>query len=803
MKKTLLLVLLTTLTSFAQDYQFLGSYNSQGTPLYLEPENDVITNETMQLIENALPESYPVPDYNPQYISSGYGTDLILEDMADVFVTFVTEGAGYKNVLGFYTYDLNNPTPPKPTAADITIIFPNVSLSGSGGELITGNKVNIGRFPANTGIGWVLLANGWKNGEVTDGLWQLYSNPDYNPEQNQDLRYHNVLLSDAENERILLGFEDIRRDYASCDQDFNDALFFVSANPFEALDIRNYGDISSYNPISTGNEGGLESEGDLSSLIAKRNLNRLKNKTNKTTKAHQQKMALTPGRTTGLANYIPLTGMFGTETAYVSSPDDLLEITNAVEVYAADYYEKESRVAAVLATKTEGEVYNHTKVICDRLNGSKLLDVRPVLLKGHQLIQSKIERADGTIEYTASFSVQLNETYNEVFSFWNLDQYPEGNYNNFQIWGASYGQVFNIANYILERLLTEKELKSTPREEIVPKVFVSSGYYSQGKLHLDIINKEKTNGLYFVGNSKETEISELKNITENISLSGTYNETITIETGSLFDIGFSLQSYTSNIIDALYLADGPWGLDYIEDTVTVSEFLIENQLAATDASLYQIERNPSISGQIKETLNLFRHILPGNQTFNISEYSAVQFEIKNSLPVEVILLTDAELDWENRLRFKLDPHENVALKAIDFKNFKDASGKTHDFNNVRSIIFSVQGDFTTYKPFQLQVKNLAFGTVSNIDVPNSSQSSNKAIVYPNPFKTETNIVLPKVSKQSMITIYDAMGRKIDYQVIASETSQITYKNNNLKAGVYFYRIVDDKNNSYSGQILVE
>ena len=89
MKKTLLLVLLTTLTSFAQDYQFLGSYNSQGTPLYLEPENDVITNETMQLIENALPESYPVPDYNPQYISSGYGTDLILEDMADVFVTFV------------------------------------------------------------------------------------------------------------------------------------------------------------------------------------------------------------------------------------------------------------------------------------------------------------------------------------------------------------------------------------------------------------------------------------------------------------------------------------------------------------------------------------------------------------------------------------------------------------------------------------------------------------------------------------------------------------------------------------------
>ena len=95
-----------------------------------------------------------------------------------------------------------------PAAEDITIIFPNASALYSGGGLQVGDKVNIGRFSAGTGIGWVLLANAWdaNTSSVGYGLWQLFSNPDYNPEAQENLRYHNVLLNDPENERIILGF---------------------------------------------------------------------------------------------------------------------------------------------------------------------------------------------------------------------------------------------------------------------------------------------------------------------------------------------------------------------------------------------------------------------------------------------------------------------------------------------------------------------------------------------------------------------------------------------------------------------
>ena len=164
-----LLAVLSFSVASAQNYNFLGSYTADGTPEYFD-EKDSVSPETLSMIADALPESFPVPQYNPQYITSGYDTDVILNENADVWVTFVAEGAGYRNVLGFYTYDINNPLTQAPSPEDITIIFPNVSAKNSGGSLEAGHKVKIGTFSAGTGIGWVLLANGWNGSHVTSGL---------------------------------------------------------------------------------------------------------------------------------------------------------------------------------------------------------------------------------------------------------------------------------------------------------------------------------------------------------------------------------------------------------------------------------------------------------------------------------------------------------------------------------------------------------------------------------------------------------------------------------------------------------
>ncbi|MCK9452953.1 MAG: LruC domain-containing protein [Bacteroidales bacterium] len=218
-------------------YKYMGGYNSRGVPDYLEPENDPITADFLDDINNTLPERVRLDESHPEYFFDVYDHNLNLIETCDVWVTFITEGAGYKNVLGYYTYETGN-APQNPRDIDfINIIYPNISLEGSGGGLQSGNKVYLGRFNANTTISWALIADGWNGSEVVDKRWTVYSNKNLNPATDPDLKQQTVLLYDPGRERLLLGIEDIRRDSRDCDHDFNDAVFYVTANPIQAIDV--------------------------------------------------------------------------------------------------------------------------------------------------------------------------------------------------------------------------------------------------------------------------------------------------------------------------------------------------------------------------------------------------------------------------------------------------------------------------------------------------------------------------------------------------------------------------------------
>ena len=230
--------------------QFMGSYNSLGVPSYLEMPNSVVSAALLQDVNATLPERQPVPTYHPNYLAIGNQTDLIITQPSDVWITFVHEGAGYRNTLGFYTYNLSSPPTSVNNISVVKIIFPNLSFTGSGGGLSSGNKVKLGTFPANTGIGWVLIADGFK-GSTISGNWTFYSNPAFNPETNPTLRQHNVILSDPGRDLVLIGFEDIRRDSGS-DNDFNDAIFYVKSNPITAIAGGNYPVITYTTPDSDG-----------------------------------------------------------------------------------------------------------------------------------------------------------------------------------------------------------------------------------------------------------------------------------------------------------------------------------------------------------------------------------------------------------------------------------------------------------------------------------------------------------------------------------------------------------------------
>jgi len=168
--------------------------------------------------------------YDKQFFSNDtISKKLVLTKESEVYVTFVGEGAGWKNTLGYYTY---NQAKPPTKVADITphIIFPNASGKGSGGALEAGDMVQLGtsKFPAGTVISFYLVAMGWQNGKTVPGRYTNYSDPGLNINNHQQ----HLLFLEQTCSDIVMTFEDIDQDdhLSYQDNDFNDVVFTISDN---------------------------------------------------------------------------------------------------------------------------------------------------------------------------------------------------------------------------------------------------------------------------------------------------------------------------------------------------------------------------------------------------------------------------------------------------------------------------------------------------------------------------------------------------------------------------------------------
>jgi len=239
-----------TMSAKSVPVKYLGAYTTTGVPTYLETPNDVLDGNFLNDINATLPEQRPVPTYNPEYLEQGNQTTLLVTQEADVWLTFVHEGAGYKNVLAFYVYPENDPPATTEDIDSLIVIFPNVSFYNSGGGLYSGNKVNIGRFQPGTKIGWALFQNAF-NGTVNINAPKFYSDKWLNPEADDAKKQHNVLIMDPGRNLVLLGFEDLNR-ISGSDDDFNDAVFYLTSNPVEAI---NYSSMPNINYTDQDTDG--------------------------------------------------------------------------------------------------------------------------------------------------------------------------------------------------------------------------------------------------------------------------------------------------------------------------------------------------------------------------------------------------------------------------------------------------------------------------------------------------------------------------------------------------------------------
>ena len=212
------------------EYSYMGTYDDTGKPNYLVGR-DAISPDLSSFIASKLPERGDIRKTNPDYLKNA---DLAITVKSDVFITFISEGTGYSNTVGYYLYKTGS-SPKKPEDIEkVTYMFP-LAQTNDGGSLRAGDKVKIGTIESGTSIGFVLIQKGWDfaTKKVNDKAPHFCSNKELNPENLDELKAHTVLFEYPAENKVIIGFEDINRTSPECDHDFNDVVINATVVPIK------------------------------------------------------------------------------------------------------------------------------------------------------------------------------------------------------------------------------------------------------------------------------------------------------------------------------------------------------------------------------------------------------------------------------------------------------------------------------------------------------------------------------------------------------------------------------------------
>jgi hypothetical protein len=210
-------------------------------------QTSVIPSTLYTQINATLPERKDIRT-NAIFPSTDAQSNIIMKtgQTSKVWATFITEGAGFRNSIGYFIYDpLNPPTKPSEVSASEIIFFPDASQDSplpraAGGS---GPTVYLGEIPAGKAMGFFVVANGWvgSNGrhqpfsaatianagnvsgvkDAIDKNWVYYTLGNLNPEPKAspaNLHRHGLIMKegavgsgDTGYQRLVLAMEDYLR----------------------------------------------------------------------------------------------------------------------------------------------------------------------------------------------------------------------------------------------------------------------------------------------------------------------------------------------------------------------------------------------------------------------------------------------------------------------------------------------------------------------------------------------------------------------------------------------------------------
>lgn len=577
-------------------------------------------------------------------------------------------------------------------------------------------------------------------------------------------------------------------------------------------------DFDDYDLTTSGGSGGgiagLESNGTLATTLAQVLFDR-RVRASETGALRVARFQFDPAATAGkamasgdvLRSLIPATGPERSE-AFETSPTDLLPVTNADDVVAVDYLRERDgrRIGALFGTLTgDGAVYEHTKVICDRLKGARLTSVRLVEIAGRPFILSRLLHESGEIDYAVTLTAYRTASGFTVDSRFRLDEYaaPQdaSDVLNLQVWSVSPAHTAELVASMLERLdtLGTVEFAMSPAAPpIVPDVYVRTGRYANGKLEIELYNGAGVDHVRLTGGSIAlTERGDRLSFERTVPLPPAGPDhvvTVQVDLGPVFDATFFVESPDGGR-DQMYLADGAWGFTFDGTGARVEDLSVAPALATAgkaEAGMWSIERSANIKGEVKSWAALFRYLRANGRPLDLSPYGYVEFTAAGEGQVRVLFEKESVRTSDHfGTVIRLSSEPKTYRIWFDELRRPDGTGRL-SAEDLVLISFYVIGDQGRMRPFELEVSDFRFGGGEGDPLATVPDRWELAQNYPNPFnpRTEIGFGLPESGRVRLV-VYDMLGRRVADLVdgwMDAGRHRVGFDASALSSGVYVYRL---------------
>lgn len=574
---------------------------------------------------------------------------------------------------------------------------------------------------------------------------------------------------------------------------------------------------------SSGQNAGLESNGDLAGLVAERAYRQ------QNVPGYQAAKGAAPiwlsqagiAGVQGMGGYtdpalldlIPVTGPDGAE-ATVTTPIDLFGLTNATSVLAVDYVRQNQRLAALFTTTTPaGETYEHSKNICDRLQGGTLRGIELLSIRGYPFVMSVIENATGDIDYAISFVGYLRGASYLVDSRFVRDQYRPpfdagGEILNFQVWSFNPAYTTQLVEQIIEQMEAEGSVGFVSRENdipVAPQGYIQKGAYQQGMMVFQVQNTAGAKSFVLKGETSAVEGGERSMFEQVIPVPvdqlGKPFVTLSVPSDPIYDVFLELTNDVNDDLDQVYLADGAWGRLIDGEASSVDTFLVlKQEKYEAGADQLVLERGVHFKGVIADDALLFRQLRPAAQAVDLSAFGHLSFKAYGSGKMRVQLEQANDSGEHFAKEIELEPTAKIYTISFD-ELAKQADSGRFQGTYTTALSFAFSGSIGAPQHVELHVSDIIF-TQGSVTIPIETDGLIPTVYslaqnYPNPFNPSTTIGfgLPEPADVKLV-VYDLLGREVMTAVNADYPAgmhKVQLDASRLASGMYIYRLVANRN----------